>query len=356
MRRRRCILHVGCPKTGTTYLQDILWGSSDALARQGFRMALDDADDHFLLTLALRGRYDPEVDSPRGRDVLERLARDLRSPRPEHVVISHELLASVEADRVHELLDLLDDYEVHVVITARDLARQIPAEWQQQVKTRAQQPYGRFVNRVVNRRARHFWAVQDVPEIAARWGRDLPPERVHVDTVPPRGSAPEVLLARFCTAIGLSPFGLSRESARMNQSLGYEQTELLRRVNIALGDRLPHPRDGYNHIVKFWFAEEVLAQQPASQPLTLPGRCADWCVSAAKDMVVHVEQAGYQVHGDLDELIPHCERAQSAPRPTDTEVAAASVEALATMLAERHRPGPRAKLRRAVRLVRAGRG
>jgi hypothetical protein len=344
---RRCVLHVGAPKTGTTYLQDVLWGSAKALRRQGFRLPLRSMDDHFYLTLALRGRLDPAIDPPLALDVLHRLRTDLRKSRSEHLLISHELLAPVDQHRIAEFLDMLGDFEVHVVVTARDLARQVPAEWQQHVKTRAGLPYGRFVDHVVRQRVGHFWSVQDVASVAQRWGRQLPPERVHIVTVPPAGSSPEVLLTRFCAAAGLSPDGLSRDRARFNESLGYEQTELLRRINIALGDRLPHPRKGYNSIVKFGFAEVMLAEQHARRRLELPDRNWDWCFDVSKEMVVRIEQWGFQVHGDLDDLIPVFTATVDRRRPSDADVAAAGVEAIASMLDDQHRRARPSRFRRA---------
>jgi hypothetical protein len=145
-----------------------------------------------------------------------------------------------------------------------------------------------------------------------------------------------VLLTRFCAATGVNPEGLSTDCARLNESVGYEQTELLRRINATLGDRLPHPRTGYNGVVKFWFAEEVLAPQVPRQRLGLPREHWDWCVGAAKEMVVRIEQAGYAVHGDLADLIPASEPPEGPHRPSEADVAAAGVAALASMLEDRH--------------------
>lgn len=350
---RRCVLHVGAPKTGTTYLQDILWGSADPLREQGFRLPLRSIDDHFFLTLALRDRLDPAMDPPRALDILERLRRDLGKPGAENLLISHELLAPVEPRRIDELMDMLSDFEVHVVVTARDLARQLPAEWQQHIKTRAAFTYERFLRQVVERdeESRHFWSVQDAADVAARWGRGLPPERVHIVTVPPAGSSPEVLLARFCAAAGLSPVGLRRDRARQNKSIGYEQTELLRRINVALGDRLPHPRKGYNGTVKFWFAESVLAEQQPRQRLVLPEARWNWCVGVSKEIVTRIHEAGFEVSGDLADLMPAPTATAGLHRPTQADVAAAGVEAIASMLDDRHRRSQRSRQDRAAALA-----
>jgi len=334
---RRCVVHVGVPKSGTTYLQDLLWDSTVELREQGFRLPLRSVHDHFFLTLALRGRLDSLVDPPGAVEILDRFRRDLETPGTEHLIVSHELFAPVEAEAIDGFLDLLSDFEVHVVVTARDLARQIPAEWQQQTKTRAEQTYDTFLDEVVQHTAEHFWSVQDVAAVAARWGRRLPPERVHVVTVPPPGESPDLLVTRFCSVVGLDPARLHRDQARSNRSLGYEQTELVRRINAALGDRLPHPRQGYNGNVKFWFAETVLAQQQPHQRLVLPAEHWEWCRTTSKAIVERLERAGYDVVGNLSDLVPGDTPDTAAPHgPSDTEVAAAAVEAIAWILDDRY--------------------
>lgn len=333
---RRAILHVGSPKTGTTYLQDILWGSREALREQGFRLPLRTMEDHFFLTLALRERLNPAIDPPQAVHVLDRLRKEVRKPDAQDLLISHELLAAVDPVHIDELMQIIGDREVHVVVTARDLARQVPAEWQEKVKTRGVLPYPEFADRVVSGRADRFWSVQDVASVAKRWGRHLSPDQVHIVTVPPAGAPPEQLLSRFSDAVGLLPDELSRAHARLNPSLGYEQAELLRRINIAIGDRLPHPRNAYRGIVKLWFAEHVLSDQPRRQQLGLPKEHWDWAVAASKKMIVRIERAGFRVHGDLSDLIPVFDATKPVHSPTEGELAAAAVDAIAELLVDRN--------------------
>lgn len=334
---RRCFLHVGCPKTGTTYLQNVLWGSPGGLERQGFRLALEDPSDHFFLTLALRNRVDPAVDPPRAVGVLERFEQDLSRAGEEDVIVSHELLAAASESAVEGFLDLLHGFDVHVVVTARDLARQVPAEWQQHVKTRVGTTYHDFVAGVVNGGAKHFWAVQDVPSLAARWGRMVPPERVHIVTLPPEGVPSDMLLKRFCAAMGIDAGLLNGEQPNTNPSIGYEQAELLRRVNVALGDRLHRPRAGYNKVVKRDFAEKVLARQERSHRLVLPPERWEWCRAVSLEVVERIERAGYEVVGDLADLVPGPPPAGQVLEPSEADVTAAAVEAIASMLHDEHR-------------------
>jgi len=339
----RCYLHVGAPKTGTSYLQSAMWASRDAIAAQGLELPLRRANEHFWLTLALRGQLDDDMDSPRAHTVLDRLDKDLRTRTASRLLISHELLAPVEAEQAARLHAMLTDHEVHVVITARDLARQIPAEWQQSVKHRSQVTYERFLNAVVKRRRTYFWSMQDVADIAQRWQGPLPPERVHVVTVPPPGSPPDLLLHRFCSVLGLDPGSLATDATRANPSMGMAQTELLRRVNGALGDRLPHPRAGYAQVVKDYLGNQVLAPQGGARPV-LPARLEGWCRETAAEMVARLDSAGYDVVGDLADLIPVAVRDGAVVEPHveeptagEAQVAEAAVGALASMLDQRHR-------------------
>jgi hypothetical protein len=336
---RRLFLHVGSPKTGTTYLQEVLWNNKHELARQGLHLPLRGVGEHFNLTLHLRGRVS-DIDGPAVHQVMDRLRADLDRHRARgrgDVLISHELLAPVEPDQIAKFLAMFEGYEVHVVITARDLQRQIPAEWQQSVKTRYQGTYGDFLRRVQTRRVKHFWAVQDIADVAARWGDSGPPDRVHVVTVPPSGTAPTVLLERFCSVIGIDPTRLDPTVLRGNPSLGYPQAELVRRVNAALGERLPHPRTGYSRVVKGWFAEQLLAAQ-AGPKLPLPAPVATWCHAESERIVERVRSAGYDVVGDLADLVPAPVAGPDVlVEPSDAAVAEAAVEALCEVLVQRLR-------------------
>ena len=49
----RVLLHVGTPKTGTSYLQDVLFRNRDHLEARGILYAADRFDAHFLAALDL---------------------------------------------------------------------------------------------------------------------------------------------------------------------------------------------------------------------------------------------------------------------------------------------------------------
>ncbi|MDQ3481755.1 MAG: sulfotransferase family protein, partial [Actinomycetota bacterium] len=133
---RRIFLHVGTPKTGTTYLQSVLWANKAVLKRQGALLPLKNVRDHFYLSVVARnakGAFDRMP--PHGQKSWQRMLREVAAWRGD-VVISHELFAVASSARaawtIHQLGDVSD--EVHVIVTGRDFARQVPAEWQQTIK------------------------------------------------------------------------------------------------------------------------------------------------------------------------------------------------------------------------------
>ncbi len=338
---RRLYLHVGHAKTGTSYLQTVFWGSQAALADAGLHLPLRGHNEHFLLALALRDDLDPALDSASAYALPDRLVAELRDAAPERVLISHEVLAVTDAAAAarfrSRLADQLEDYELHVVLTVRDLRRQIPAEWQQRVKTRSTVPYEEFLDLVVRRQAggRNFWISQDTPDVAERWRGDLPPERVHIVTTPPRGAAPTLLLERFCRVFDVDPGLLDPDVARVNESLGVAQAELMRRVNVALGKRMTEPRAGYNRVARNGLANRVLAQQ-AGEQIDLPERLDEWCSDEAERIVAHIASQGYDVVGDLDDLLPVPRTGATNPFEVDEqELAAAAVGGLAALLNQR---------------------
>ncbi|WP_278258106.1 hypothetical protein [Nocardioides convexus] len=118
-------------------------------------------------------------------------------------IISHEILATASRTQVQRALASLGHEpggtggtEVHLIVSVRDLVRQIPAEWQENVKHRATFSYAQFLDRIRDpergdRVGAWFWGVQEIPDILHRWGATIPPERVHIVTVPRPGGPRE---------------------------------------------------------------------------------------------------------------------------------------------------------------------
>lgn len=332
---RRAFVHVGLPKTGTSYLQSVMWQSGEALADQGLTLLPGPVGVRSSTELmrAVRHRLAPDLDPRSPAEVLRGLARQAAGAGD--LLVSQEQLAAAGPVQVSRLWRALGEHEVHVVVTARSLARQIPSGWQERVKTRARTSYADFVEAVAARDAggRDFWRYQDLPDVLSRWGGELPPERVHVVTVPRSAPSPELLLSRYCGVLGVDPGRLRTEVTRSNSSLGFPQAEVLRRVNVALGDRLPSPRRGYSPTVKGHLGLRVLLPQGGRPPL-LPREYAEWCREVCTDWVAVVAARGYSVAGDLDDLLPGPDQVGGGLDVSEEAVADSSIRALADLMVD----------------------
>jgi hypothetical protein len=335
---RRVFLHVGSPKTGTTFLQEVLWAHRSQAAQQGVLLPLERFNDHYLASLDVRGLADRPEHPPRAVGIWDRLVEESLE-WPGTVLVSHELFASATPEQAQRAIRSFgDDTEVHVVVTARDLVRQMSAEWQEHVKHRSTKTFGEFIATVRGDTGRKhwFWRVQDFADVLDRWGSTLDPSRVHVVTVPPSTAPSETLWVRFATLLGLEPSSYDLEVSRANTSLGVEQAELLRRVNQRLGDRLPLPGP-YPTVVKNVLAHRVLAGHTGAR-LVLSPSDTEYAVEQSRAIADRLAAMGVDVVGDLDELVPDLEAATRAASPTAYDAPPAealldeSVDALADLL------------------------
>ncbi|MBZ5739325.1 hypothetical protein [Nocardioides mangrovi] len=341
---KRVLLHVGTPKTGTSYLQDVLFRNKRVLTSAGILYPADRFDAHFLAALDLMrlpwGGLEAEAVG-----AWDRLAEQVRR-HDGTAIISHEILATAsraQAGRALASLGHGDGTEVHLVVSARDLVRQIPAEWQENVKHRAGLSFRAFLDQIRDperstRIATWFWGVQELPDILNRWGHELPPEQIHVVTVPPAGGPQQLLWKRFSIAFGLDGLDLDLQAERANPSLGVPETALVRRINRAANHDLG-PSD-YRPLVRELLAHQTLSRRTRSPRLALPPDLHPWVAEVTGSWTAEIEQRGYDVVGDLADLAGAPPVAASMAdyadpdAPDETEVAAAGVDAIKALLLE----------------------
>lgn len=339
---RRVYLHVGSPKTGTTYLQEVLWNNREDLRRAGVLYPGDRPEAHFHAAMDLQGtqfqedHFDTEV--PSAWNDLVRRAREWHGT----VVISHELFCTADPAEVDRALADLGFAEVHLVCTARDLARQLPAVWQEDVKNRHTLGFAEFAAGVRGDTdsphflSELFWARQDLPAVLAKWSRAIPPDRVHVVTVPPAGQPPEIVWRRFAELVGVNPDDYDTTVREPNRSLGVAETELVRRLNHSLDGLLDWPR--YDRVVKDGVSHRTLGSRKARTPIVVPREHREWVEQQARALVDALAAANYDVVGDLRELLPS-PVSEGAPGANthpddadDSEVLDVAVEALTAAL------------------------
>lgn len=339
--RQRVYLHVGLAKTGTTHLQERLWHNRHELAREGLLYPGTTAEDHFRAACLTQPERYPHWIDPASGDVWAQLVARVRH-WPATSVLSHELFGSAGADQAREILSALAFAEVHLVCTVRDLARQVPSVWQENLKNGYTVGFPDFVADIAHGDPDNprdlFWEFQDAPRILRTWAADLPPEHVHVICVPPPGADEDLLWHRFLRTVGVVAPGAMKTVARNNSSLDAAQSELLRRVNRRLREDLPWAQ--YEAEVKRSLVSGHLRHTPATRPLRLPESARPWVAEHTERCIGDIVARGYDVVGDVDELRP-AERAEPfGPDLGPVEVLDVAVDTLVHIIETATPPAP----------------
>lgn len=325
-------VHVGLPKTGTTHLQDRLWRNRDlALTHAGLLYPGNRIDDHFHAAAHLQPERYLDWADPAHADVWPSMVAQMKA-WPKASLVSHELFANAGPTHIRQLvadLDFAD--EIHVVLTVRDLARQVPSVWQENVKNQRRASLPAFVDAIAADAAgtgtgtEPFWEFQDYRRIVADWSAVIGAERVHLVTVPAAGTttAGDGLWERFVRVLGADPADLTAQVPSTNKSLSAGQTELLRRLN----DRL-QPGDiewhRYESLVKGVLIGEYLFATLDDAPETLSGDQLAWTAGMADGMVQALVDGGYPVSGTLDDLrVSATVTSETAPVTSDDALEAA---------------------------------
>jgi hypothetical protein len=173
----RVFLHIGLPKTGTTHLQEVLWHNKSAATAQGLLYPGYVVSSHFHAAVDLqRAHYDTWV-TPLADGAWDRIVEYVRRWSGD-AVISSELLVTATHEEIDRALTSLSFAEVHIVCTARDLARQVPSVWQENIRNRHTESFPEFLSSV-RRPAPSpigdlFWSYQNLTGVLANWSRDIP--------------------------------------------------------------------------------------------------------------------------------------------------------------------------------------
>jgi hypothetical protein len=323
----RVFVHIGEPKTGTTFLQQVMWGNRGMLAARGLALPGHHPQDHYRASQDLRGieklPSDPATPWTGEWDILATEAK----AASRLAVISHELFSAADSEQAERAVRSLEPAEVHIVLTVRDIGSLLPAEWQETVKHRNTRAWEDWLADVIDVESRAedrdqywFWKVHDSVAVLARWARHVPPERVHVITMPQRGADDGLLWERFAGMLGIDPGGVDLAKARSNSSLGMPEIEFLRHLNEALPEEVPGWY--YMQAVKETVAHRALASRPRQGRLVLPADRDGWAAGQAEMLISGLGGAGYDIVGDLEELRP---QPITGPRPSPSSESAEQV-------------------------------
>jgi hypothetical protein len=327
---RRVFVHLGLPKTATTYLQTILWGSRERLRADGLLLPGDERRDHLWASRVVREDANLERHPEHHRTAWARLRKQLGEWDGDGLV-SHEFFAAASSRQAARMIDDLAPAEVHVVATAREPLGLFTASWQESLKNRHTVPlpdYARTVSKSPH--AIWNWRTLDLRLVLRRWARDLPPEQVHVLPLR-RGGPREAIWHTFAGLVGVDPTAYDIEQSFPNESMGVVEAETLRRINEHLGSfERAFDRGVY---IRTFLADERLVPRGGDRYWPEPDQVEE-CRRRGRQAVAFVGERGFDVRGDLDDLLvpDELEPRRSVTSVTDAEVADVAVQLVARML------------------------
>lgn len=287
----KLVWHIGLPKTGTSYLQQVIWNNRAVLAERGVQLPGFGHREHLWAALGLAEEARLERRDPRAPGAWQRLVEQVHEVEGT-ALLTHEFFASATAEQAARGREAFGDLDVHLVITARDAASMLRAGWQEFVKNGGQ----RSLADMAQREDPHqfSWWLWDLGNVLKRWAPVVAPDRVHIVPVPPRGAAPDQHWVNFAQVLGIDP-AVDLPTGTVNASLDVVQVEALRHANRFLGEfRSPRDRGQW---IRGHLAEGLLAEQ-ASDRLGLGPELLAQCEQRTARALDLIETAGHRIVGD----------------------------------------------------------
>lgn len=336
----RLFLHVGLPKSGTTYLQAVLAENKSRLRRRagllypGVNWTQQVRAVRDVLSL---GGGDRELPF---RGAWQRLVDEVAAWDGD-AVVSMEWLGSAEEHQARRVVETVDPATVEVIVTVRDLGRTLPAAWQEFLQNYEQWSWQEFLGAVTSEHPRaapagnRFWSQQDLGKVLATWSDVVPADRLHVVTVPRPGSTATELWTRFATVLGVEPLQFDATGRGGNESLGLESAELMLRLNTV--SRI-HGLDApvYDEMFKWALAKRGLSKRRHRETaVVLPDELRDWVVARSAEQVGAIVAARAHIVGDLADLQPVLDRTGAPHHATTEALLDAALDGLVALARDR---------------------
>ena len=328
----RVFVHIGLPKTATSYLQTIIWSNREELRSRGVVVPGAERRDHLWASRTVRQEPRQDRAQERQRTAWARLRSELAGAEGTGLV-SHEFFAAAATEQAEAMVAALAPAEVHLVVTAREPLGLFTASWQESLKNGSTTPmpdYGRTVSDKPS--VIWNWRTLDLRLVLERWTAAVPAERVHVLVLDPTAPREDVW-HRFGDVVGFPTEGIDLSGSFPNPSMGVAEAETLRRVNGRL--------EGFSNAfdkgvyIRTFLADERLVPRGGDRFWPEPDQVED-CRRRGEEALAFLRAQPFDVVGRLEHLqVPETiEPRRSTLSVTEDEVAEVAVDLVATMLGD----------------------
>ena len=136
-------LHIGAMKSGTSFIQRVLSQNKQQLGESGHLFPGRRWRDQ---VLAVEEILDA---GPKGKQRTKGAWNDLTAEinafTGAGVIVSMEGMSLASSRDAQRIVESFPGHKVRIVVTARDLARVVPAQWQESIKNGATVDFGRYL-------------------------------------------------------------------------------------------------------------------------------------------------------------------------------------------------------------------
>lgn len=301
------LVHIGFPKTGTTFLQGALSKARSELVENGVVYPGNERY-HKAAGVYISGAAVRRGDPPVSEADWTRLVRQTQAAGDKRVIISSEWLCETPIDAVRRVVSDLGGDQVRIVATLRPLVKIMPSSWQQYLQNGARLQYQRWLRGMLlkapyDRPTPSFWQRHRHDLLVARWAEVVGPDRVTVIIVDPRDHS--LLLRQFESLLALPEGTLVPEPPeRDNRSLTWPEAEMLRLVNNSTR-ALEWPDSLYRATVGRGVLRRLAELRPEldSMPkLEMPNWAAERATEIGAEIAQNIAGLGVHVVGDLESL------------------------------------------------------
>lgn len=291
------LLHVGVFKTGTTALQEALRAADPALMEAG---------------VLYRG---PSSWLPRWKSLLvlmsenkpggqwQQIVAAVNGHQGRAMVSSENLCGATPREAATVVGKLGVDRPVKVLITVRSLSGLLASTWQQLLKRGLTLPFEDWLRKTfdnVDSVDELFWRRNNFPWQVRKWGELVGEENVILAVSDKKYPARNLEIVEQLLDVAPGTVTLNPES-RSNRSMSFAEAELLRRLNLRVGERLR--RESYRRMVRLGaFPGFYLQDTGPGEPIPVPRWAAEQAAQIGSRQADELKRTAAVIVGDIDAL------------------------------------------------------
>ena len=300
------LIHIGPPKTGTTYIQGAFRASREFASAQGVHYAGPNCR-RVTAVHAIMGIRNPKTGEIPSPSTWRALVDEINGAGDQRVLLSNERFSLAKSNMIRSIVEDVGPDRAHVVVSLRPLSRMLSSQWQQHIQSGTEISYEDFLEQIFSdpdsdRAKSLFWHAQRHDQLIARWAEIVGLQNMTVIALDERDH--DFVLRAFEQLLGLRD-GTLVAGDRTNRSMTMAEIEIVRSFNeqfFAEGlSRQLHVMVMHRGMTNYIKAREPGPDEPR---IETPQWALDRAGEIADEMVDAIVASGVRIVGDPEHLRP----------------------------------------------------